>query len=226
MNYDLYSQLESFNTKLTMNTLGFLMECGEMLKVDKGTTLSKEGEPSDHVYFIVDGTAGIEKNDGLGGRLKLATVESGGLIGEMGVFLNMKRTATVVAYTDLSLIKFTNENFINSLPKTPDITVRLLKSLSNKLEGVNQKVSEVTARNAMLMIGMSLMDYPDETTQIRLDVGKLNKETGMSPSMIVSGLKALLKAGLIKPWKLEEGKILAFSTDLVKLRAGLKRLRA
>ena len=224
MSYDLYSQIESFDTKLTINTMSFLMEKGESLRIPAGQVVSREGDPSEHVYIIVEGVAGIEKKDGLGGKLQIARVESGGLIGEMGVFLDMKRSATVVAYSDLTLIRFTNQSFINALPKTPDITVRLLKSLAKKVDEANRLMSTVSNRNAMLVIGVHLLEEYEPSQTIHFNVPQFSQETGMEPGKVVSALKSLLKQRLIGQWQLLEGKILSFEIHRDRLKNALKTL--
>lgn len=223
MVYDLYAQLESFDTRLTMNTLNFLMSEGENIKVPAGQVVSKEGDPSEHVFIIVEGVARIEKKDGMGGRIMLAEVGNGGLIGEMGVFLDMKRSATVVAKTDLSLVRFTNENFVNALPRTPDITVRLLKSLALKLDQANRRYSSMAFQNAVLQVGLHLLDHEcSGSSGIRFEVAKVARETGLAPGKIVSALKTLQKEGFLGPWTLGEGKVLSFDVDHTRLRDALK----
>ncbi len=218
MSYDLYSQLESFDTRITMNTMSFLMKNGEVVKVPTGRIVSREGEPSDEVFIIVEGEAGIEKCDGLGGITRVAVVESGGLIGEMGVFLQMKRTATVVAYSDLTLVKFTNEKFINALPKTPDINVRLLKSMAQKINDANRNMSSLSARNSALKVGLRLLDHPVDVERVQIDMKELCRDTGLTTGKVVSALKLLLKKKLIGQWDLTKGKILTFDVNIKNLR--------
>ena len=65
-----------------------------------GTPVIKEGESDHSFYIVLSGVAGIEKN----GR-PVDSLQEGDCFGEMGYLTHAKRTATVLAKTDLSLMK-------------------------------------------------------------------------------------------------------------------------
>ena len=225
MSYDLYSQIETFSTKLTMNTISFLMKAGEVKRIPKGQVISKEGDDSEHVYIVIDGVARIEKTDRLGNQTRIASVESGGLIGEMGVFLDMKRSATVVAASDMTLVEFTNEKFVNALPKTPDLTVRLLKSLTDKINLANQRYADTALKNHMLIVGMHIIDEANEKGEVHLDAGQLFKDTRLDRLKLVSALANFRKQNLISKWRFEEdGLSVEFKTKVADLKRYMKRL--
>ncbi|CAM2008342.1 Crp/Fnr family transcriptional regulator [Acanthopleuribacter pedis] len=229
MEYDLYSQIESFNTKLTMNTLQFLMQHGEMKKFSKGDVICREGDASESVYIIVDGVARVEKIDPFGNVNTIATVKSGALIGEMGVFLNMKRSATLVAHKDMTMAEFTNQNFINALPKTPDITVRLLKSMADKINMINQKYTDLLLKNSILMIGLYVLSLAEGKTgaerEVRLQIPVVLKQVGISAKRLKSVLNIFLRNQLIGKWKTNQGEVV-FKVKPGELRGFLKGLSA
>lgn len=65
-----------------------------------GTTVIKEGESDHSFYIVLSGVVGIEKN----GRT-VDSLQEGDCFGEMGYLAKATRTATVVAKTDVSLMK-------------------------------------------------------------------------------------------------------------------------
>ena len=65
-----------------------------------GTPIIKEGESDHSFYIVLTGVVGIEKS----GRA-LDSLQEGACFGEMGYLSRAKRTATVVAKTDVSLMK-------------------------------------------------------------------------------------------------------------------------
>lgn len=65
-----------------------------------GTPVIKEGESDHSFYIVLSGVVGIEKN----GRA-VDSLQEGACFGEMGYLSRAKRTATVVAKTDVSLMK-------------------------------------------------------------------------------------------------------------------------
>ncbi len=226
MGYNLFSQIENFDAKLTMNTLSFLVQRGKIAKYKRGEAVAREGEPSDRVYYVMEGVAGVKKTDPMGAHLKIASIERGGLIGEMGVFLDRTRSATVYAETDLSLIEFTNESFINALPKTPDLTIRLLKSLAGKVDRANHALAETSLRNAMLTAGLFILESAgdDPEPEIRLNLRALRDQSRLGLDKIHAALKQFQRHGAISKWTVDETKHCAFKAKPAVLRALLKRV--
>ena len=228
MDYDLYAQLESFNTRLTVNTMSFLMKNGEMHKFAQDEVISREGDPSEHVYIIIDGTAVVRKTDHLGNQVKIATIEAGGLFGEMGVFLDMRRSATIVARTPMTVVTFTNEAFINSLPRMPDLNVKLLRSLTEKVNKINWRVADMAICNTMLVIGTYVLESPreDNTACVSLDIETVTKESRLDQHKITDALKSFYKRSLIRNLTINDGKTFVFEADVPKLRSFLRKLAA
>jgi serine/threonine protein kinase len=65
-----------------------------------GTAVIKEGESDHSFYIMLSGVVGIEKNGH-----SVDSLQAGESFGEMGYLLRAKRTATVIAKTDVSLMK-------------------------------------------------------------------------------------------------------------------------
>lgn len=227
MDYDFYSQLDTFSTKLTMNTISFLMKNGDLKKYNAGDIVFKEGEDSDFVYIVIDGKADVFKRDHFKNKIHIATLGNGALIGEMGVFLDMHRSATICAKTPLTLVEFTNENFINALPKTPDLTLRLLKSLADKINLANQKYAKLMLKNGMLVIGLYILHAAGDQAgecQVSIDAHILISETRLEHSKIKTVLSLFRKNNLINKVHSKDEKHLEFTCHPRELRAFLKGL--
>ena len=65
-----------------------------------GTTVIREGESDHSFYIVLSGVVGIEK-----GARNVDNLQEGDCFGEMGYLTRAKRTATVVAKTDVSLMR-------------------------------------------------------------------------------------------------------------------------
>jgi CRP-like cAMP-binding protein len=225
MEYDFYSQLDTFTTKLTMNTISFLMKNGDLKKYAAGDVVFSEGDDSKCVYIVIDGKADVFKRDHFKNRIHIATVGNGALIGEMGVFLDMHRSATVRAKTPLTLVEFTNENFVNALPKTPDLTLRLLKSLADKINLANQKYTKLMLKNGMLVVGLYILSAVDAglgECEVSLDAKMLISETKLEHSKIKTVLSLFRKNDLIDKVHSDDEKHLVFNVRPRELKAFLK----
>ena len=81
-------------------------------QVDKEGLICKEGEKGDSIYVVTQGKVGIykytikEKKEVL-----LNTLEAGDFFGEFSFFSHQRRSASVRALTDVSLLEMTQEDF-------------------------------------------------------------------------------------------------------------------
>lgn len=226
--YDLYAAIDSFSTRLTMNTMNFLMKKGEMLRFDEGHVIAREGDASDHVYIVIEGEADVRKTDHLGNQVRIAKVGAGHLVGEMGVFMGHKRSATIIARTDMNVVKFDNESFINALPRTPDLTLKLLKSLTEKVNEVNWLVADLAIGNTMLILGIYILEQAQgkDVCEVSIDATTVIKETKLDQKKITAALKSFHKKNMITKLTFSGGNVFVFEAKIPALRTYLKRIAA
>lgn len=86
---------------------------GETVTFNEGEYVVRQGEPSEDVYLIKEGTVEVSVLDaGTGKTMRIAMVGMGEYIGEIGPYLHIPRTADVkVVGGSATLIKYTNEEF-------------------------------------------------------------------------------------------------------------------
>ncbi|RYZ73065.1 MAG: cyclic nucleotide-binding domain-containing protein, partial [Proteobacteria bacterium] len=69
-----------------------VLSIAQVKRFIRGAIMVKEGDPSDEMYIIADGTADVMKKD-----VKIVSRKKGDVFGEMGIFDRAPRSATVVA---------------------------------------------------------------------------------------------------------------------------------
>lgn len=80
-----------------------LVDQGMIRGYRKGTYVCHQGEPSDQIYFLVQGRVEISSDSANGSRVYHATVDTPQFIGELGVFAEIPRTATLLALADSTI---------------------------------------------------------------------------------------------------------------------------
>jgi CRP-like cAMP-binding protein len=107
---DLISKQPLFSL-LNDDEITVLMTLFKEKKFKKGETIVTEGDPVDNVFLIISGTADVRHVSVVNSKLKIdsiAQLEAGSAIGlnETGFYsLSGRRTATVVALTDMILLE-------------------------------------------------------------------------------------------------------------------------
>jgi CRP/FNR family transcriptional regulator, cyclic AMP receptor protein len=101
------------------------------MDVTEGTTLVHEGQRGDEFFVIVSGRADVS----VGGRY-IASLSAGDFFGEIALLDHRRRTASVIAVTDLVVEVCSQIEFRSLLANCPDVTRRLLAGLAGRLRVV------------------------------------------------------------------------------------------
>src|ERR1700704_6138952 len=70
----------------------------------RGEVLVAQGDPSDSLYIVLHGALAVRRT---GDTLAIAELRAGELVGEIGFFANLTRTANVIAIRDTSVLVLT-----------------------------------------------------------------------------------------------------------------------
>ena len=97
---------------------------GNVIHIEKGQQIYESGSQGSDVFYIVSGFAEIVKNN------HVEYANPGSFIGEVSAFLDIPREATVIAKTDLQLVKIKEEDFQTLLQTNPKVTQRLLENVA------------------------------------------------------------------------------------------------
>jgi CRP-like cAMP-binding protein len=98
------------------------------VEVDAGYVLMKEGDIGQEAFIILSGTAVVMRNGN-----KIASLGRGSIFGELSLLDPGKRTATVVAETDMDLLVVTGRGLQTTIKAAPAIAVKLLRNLAARL---------------------------------------------------------------------------------------------
>jgi CRP-like cAMP-binding protein len=112
---------------------------------NKGETICLEGDdPQGEAFIVHAGTVEIRRRDN-GSHRVLTKLGEGELVGQMALFRKGKRSADIVAATDVDLLVIKNERLEWLIHNRPEVTMEILKSLSdavarqNETEGGSEK---------------------------------------------------------------------------------------
>ncbi len=225
--------LDSLLSSLDDKASQFLMEYGRKRRFQPGELVAREGEPCTHVYIILNGAANIIKDDAHHNANIIAQVRKGAIIGEMGVFMDLKRSATIRAEEDLIALELKNEDFVTALLNFPALTVRLLRSLSNKVSDINHRLVNTLHTNHMLYLGIRIADElyersgtvnSDATaggkdrTPLRLNLDPIARESGLSRLDLTNALIHFNSSGVIEELHFKQGDRVEFLCHRSQLR--------
>jgi CRP-like cAMP-binding protein len=85
----------------------------------------REGEAGDAFYLLVRGLLRVEAEDLAAQPQRVATIEPGAVLGEIGVVTREPRTATVTADTDAEVLRFEMLGVLSVLKDYPQVLAEL-----------------------------------------------------------------------------------------------------
>jgi CRP-like cAMP-binding protein len=129
---DALSNISLFD-RLNGQELGVLAKYVNVIDVNPGEYIFKEGDKGDYVCFVEKGSLDVMKRSSAGGTAIIATLTRGRSIGEMAVIDNFPRSATIRARTKATLLTLTRSGFDLILEQEPTIGVKILKGISRLL---------------------------------------------------------------------------------------------
>jgi potassium-dependent mechanosensitive channel len=120
----------------------------DLLKIHSGDILFKQNEQSNAFYIILDGKLELLKSFKKGSPRRLTLLEHGDIFGEMSFISETRRTGTIKAISDSTLIRIKKKPFKESMRKgknlaTYKVIYKLSKLLSHKLTEMVKKMEEV-----------------------------------------------------------------------------------
>ena len=115
---------------LSVAQVQVLLQSGSVLKCRAGDTLLREGEAGHEMFLILEGLAQFTRRMEDGSETVLRTQGKGEVFGEIALLGQTKRTASVVAATDLQVLVISQEFLQRAMRALPDVAIRLLYNLS------------------------------------------------------------------------------------------------
>ena len=108
----------------------------ELLRVEAGKIIFREGDPGDAVYVVLDGLVELRVN----GQL-VETVEPGGVLGEMALIEQAPRVATATARTACDLQPISEARFMSMIQQTPHFALQIMKVIASRLRAMNERLT-------------------------------------------------------------------------------------
>jgi CRP-like cAMP-binding protein len=103
-----------------------------------GETLIEQGAPGDCLYVLIDGQVDVVVD----GRVKLATVGSRAILGEMAVVTDAPRTATCTAVEETIALKIDRDAFWELMGQHPAVALGVIRQMSERVEELHRRLRE------------------------------------------------------------------------------------
>src|SRR5437762_13958471 len=147
---------EDFALFRTLSAEQRLKAFGAMVRQDlvRGQMLVAQGGPSDALFMVLHGALSVRR----AGQIEpIAELRAGELVGEIGFFADVPRTADVIAIRDTSVLALTRPAYQKLVEEAPAIVEALLAALARRFARETARIapfpSSPKARTVALIDG-------------------------------------------------------------------------
>ena len=135
---------------LIFNQLSFIeikkiAEICEVIEYRDADLIVTQDTESPYLYGILEGDVSIWVRGQDGENICVSKIHKGDIFGEAAIFLDMKRTASVVANGRVRIVSIYREKLFNYLNKNPRVGMKIylyiIMSLLNKLKNANAELT-------------------------------------------------------------------------------------
>jgi phosphoserine phosphatase RsbU/P len=112
---------------------------GRLVTLRPGELLLGQGEASDAAYFVIEGSASIHIETSYG-RVNLSTVSAPALVGEIGVFMGVPRTATIEATKPIRALRIDSGDLHKFGSENPRFLAGVMMQVGNRFQTFNQAI--------------------------------------------------------------------------------------
>tara|TARA_R110002094_G_scaffold184662_1_gene161430 strand:- start:352 stop:813 length:462 start_codon:yes stop_codon:yes gene_type:complete len=118
--------------KIDPSRIKLLAFTSERLTFQPDDIVCKQGDIGDAAYFIMAGEADVIV-DTPSGPLTVATLGKNDVVGEIAILIDIPRTATIKAKTELTTLKITKDVFFRMVIEFPEMAVEMMRVLAERL---------------------------------------------------------------------------------------------
>jgi CRP-like cAMP-binding protein len=125
--------------ELTLDQLAAIDRLMVTRHYTRGESVFRRGDVGAELYVVVDGEIRIHL-DHAGREVTLARHGPGGVVGEMSVFDDQPRSASAQATADTTVRVLRRDRLQTIVHEHPEVLLEFIKSLSQRLRAMDQKV--------------------------------------------------------------------------------------
>jgi CRP/FNR family cyclic AMP-dependent transcriptional regulator len=119
---------------LTPEELANLERVAHSRHYDAGATILREGQGGIAFFVITAGKVSVTRTGNDGQQHEIRTIGPGGAFGEMALFTDRPRAATITAVEPTDCLALHRLEFLDELRRHPEVALRLLNSLAIRLD--------------------------------------------------------------------------------------------
>jgi CRP/FNR family transcriptional regulator, cyclic AMP receptor protein len=154
---DLLGRVPAFST-LEHADLERIAEVAVPREFGPGQVVFREGDQSDTCYVVREGHVRAIRTHGDGRTITLATFGSGDIFGELAMFEDERRSATIEAIEPTGVVGVLGPDMRRLMSEHPSIAPRLVIALGRRLREMNERLSRQSFQTVQSRVAVVLSE--------------------------------------------------------------------
>jgi CRP/FNR family transcriptional regulator len=154
---ELLGRVPVFST-LEQDDLGRIAQLAVPRSFEPGQIVFREGDASDTCYVVRSGRARAIREHADGRTITLATFGPGDIFGELAMFEDELRSATVEAVQDTSVVAVLGPDMRRLMVEHPEISMRLVVALGRRLRETNDRLAKQSFQTVQSRVAVVLSE--------------------------------------------------------------------
>ena len=158
---ELLGRVPAFET-LQRGDLERISEVAVPRRFEPGQLVFREGDDSDTCYIVREGHARAIRSHADGRAITLATFGPGDIFGELAMFEDERRSATVEAIEPTSVVGVLGGDMRRLMSEHPGIAMRLVVALAGRLRETNERLSRQSFQTVQSRVAVVLSQLVEQ----------------------------------------------------------------
>jgi len=201
----LLSECFLFN-ELSKDELNEIAEFTKITTVQPREVIVRKYDPGKEMFILVSGKVSLSTVTEDGKELTFAILGKGEMFGEISLFDNLERTATVTAVETSELLILEQKHFIPFVKENGNIAIKLLRSMALRLRYTDQLFEDTMFKQLPGRLAKKILlladDFGQETLEgvritIKLSQNDIGKMSGASRESVNKQMRVWEDKGLV-----------------------------
>jgi len=181
---------------LPKHELEYINKAVNILHKNKNDTIFLEGEDSDCLHMLLEGTAKVYRIDNKGNELLLHNFKAQSLIAELANFENMRFPASCKMITEgyIAKIKFTDFQIL--LQRYPALSMQVISSLTKKMKFLDAVIQQNLLLSSQAKIANFI--YENEDVFVAQKQHQIASMLFITPETLSRNLKKFKEYGILE----------------------------
>jgi CRP/FNR family cyclic AMP-dependent transcriptional regulator len=107
-----------------------------------GDVVMREGDVGGDLFLVLSGRVHVYRGHGTGEELDLGTLGAGSYVGEMAIFDDKPRSATVIAEEETRMLVLAGERLKELVLQTPEMSFQIFQVLTTRVREVEARLEQ------------------------------------------------------------------------------------